>query len=383
MARHTAGRFAASASDSTPTPASGEPAPGTRRALRAQQQAEATAGARPGASGLPRPAVHVLRGGVLGAVLLGTGAFAVAQGGAQPGVTDSVDMAAVEAGTLALRDGDAASRSQIAGRLALEADGAVHLTVEVDGETREITTTAATLAEALAEAGIVLGPDDVVSAPLHDAVPGGETVEVLRATSEHVTEETVDEFATVEKEDDTLAEGERVVETEGVNGVATTTYRVVSAGGEEVSREVVASVVASTKVDEVVLVGTKAPTPAPAPAPAAEAPAAAAAEPAPAYSGDPRALGRDMAAARGWGADQFQCLDALWTRESQWNPYAKNPSSGAYGIPQSLPASKMASVGADYLTNPATQITWGLNYIAGRYGTPCGAWGHSQSVGWY
>ncbi|MDK7123234.1 lytic transglycosylase, partial [Pauljensenia sp. UMB6358] len=66
-----------------------------------------------------------------------------------------------------------------------------------------------------------------------------------------------------------------------------------------------------------------------------------------------------------------------------WNPYAANAWSGAYGIPQALPGSKMASAGADWQTNPATQITWGLGYIAGRYGTPCGALGHSNSVGWY
>ena len=97
----------------------------------------------------------------------------------------------------------------------------------------------------------------------------------------------------------------------------------------------------------------------------------------------PRELGQILAAERGFTGDQWSCLDSLWQRESNWNPNAENPSSGAYGIPQSLPGSKMATVAADWRTNPATQITWGLNYITDRYGTPCGAWGHSQSVGWY
>ncbi|MEJ7727339.1 MAG: transglycosylase SLT domain-containing protein [Actinomycetes bacterium] len=97
----------------------------------------------------------------------------------------------------------------------------------------------------------------------------------------------------------------------------------------------------------------------------------------------PRELGQILAAERGFSGDQWSCLDSLWQRESNWNPNAENPSSGAYGIPQSLPGSKMATVAADWRTNPATQITWGLNYITDRYGTPCGAWGHSQSVGWY
>lgn len=82
-------------------------------------------------------------------------------------------------------------------------------------------------------------------------------------------------------------------------------------------------------------------------------------------------------------ADQFGCLEALWQRESGWNPAAKNRSSGAFGIPQALPASKMASAGADWQTNPMTQVRWGVSYIHGRYGSPCGAWAHSESHGWY
>jgi len=98
---------------------------------------------------------------------------------------------------------------------------------------------------------------------------------------------------------------------------------------------------------------------------------------------DPQVLARILVADRGWGASQFSCLKSLWTRESGWNYRATNPSSGAYGIPQALPGGKMASAGADWRTNPATQIKWGLDYIADRYGTPCGAWGHSESSGWY
>jgi hypothetical protein len=115
---------------------------------------------------------------------------------------------------------------------------------------------------------------------------------------------------------------------------------------------------------------------------AAAARAAKARSAAPVRSGDARSIARQMLAARGWSG-QFGCLNALWQRESGWNSRAMNPSSGAYGIPQSLPGSKMASAGSDWRTNPATQIRWGLSYIASRYGTPCGAWAHSQSHGWY
>jgi hypothetical protein len=99
--------------------------------------------------------------------------------------------------------------------------------------------------------------------------------------------------------------------------------------------------------------------------------------------GDPRDIARALLPRFGFSSDQFGCLDSLWTRESGWNPAAQNASSGAFGIPQALPGSKMASAGADWATNPATQIEWGLGYIRDRYGSPCGAWGHSESYGWY
>jgi hypothetical protein len=99
--------------------------------------------------------------------------------------------------------------------------------------------------------------------------------------------------------------------------------------------------------------------------------------------GDPRGIAKVLMGQFGFGPDQFGCLDSLWTRESGWNPSADNPSSSAYGIPQALPGSKMASAGADWATNPATQIKWGLGYIQDRYGSPCGAWAHSESAGFY
>lgn len=99
--------------------------------------------------------------------------------------------------------------------------------------------------------------------------------------------------------------------------------------------------------------------------------------------GTAQAIAYQMVMDRGWGEGEYGCLVALWDRESNWNVYAMNSSSGAYGIPQALPGDKMASAGADWATNPATQVTWGIGYIQSRYGTPCGAWGHSEEVGWY
>ncbi|WP_033340773.1 aggregation-promoting factor C-terminal-like domain-containing protein [Catenuloplanes japonicus] len=100
------------------------------------------------------------------------------------------------------------------------------------------------------------------------------------------------------------------------------------------------------------------------------------------FSGN-RATGCAILLDSGFGIDQFPCLNKLWTKESNWSHTALNSSSGAFGIPQALPGGKMASAGSDWETNPATQIEWGLGYIKGRYGTPCEAWAHSQSVGWY
>ena len=84
----------------------------------------------------------------------------------------------------------------------------------------------------------------------------------------------------------------------------------------------------------------------------------------------------------GFSTSQYGCLNDLWSRESGWRYNAEN-ASGAYGIPQALPGSKMASAGPDWQTNPTTQIKWGLGYIKAVYGSPCNAWGHEEADGWY
>ncbi|MHB1875998.1 MAG: aggregation-promoting factor C-terminal-like domain-containing protein [Streptosporangiaceae bacterium] len=116
---------------------------------------------------------------------------------------------------------------------------------------------------------------------------------------------------------------------------------------------------------------------------ASQAASSPAASQPPAPSGSPQQIAIAMLPSFGWSTSQFSCLDPLWTRESGWNPYASNPTSGAYGIPQALPGSKMASAGADWQTNPATQIKWGLGYIQATYGSPCAAWAHETTYGWY
>jgi resuscitation-promoting factor RpfB len=99
--------------------------------------------------------------------------------------------------------------------------------------------------------------------------------------------------------------------------------------------------------------------------------------------GTARSIAYSMLSSYGWDPKtQFSCLDNIWTRESGWSTTAEN-ASGAYGIPQALPGSKMASAGADWQTDAATQVKWGLGYIQGRYGSPCAAWSFWQANGWY
>jgi len=95
--------------------------------------------------------------------------------------------------------------------------------------------------------------------------------------------------------------------------------------------------------------------------------------------GTAKAIAYQMVHDRGWGDDQYSCLVSLWNKESGWRVNASNPS-GAYGIPQALPGSKM---GPGWQTDASVQISWGLGYIAGRYTNPCGAWAQSQAQGWY
>ena len=271
---------------------------------------------------------------------------------------------------LGLRDGVrlSASRSAAVGRdvLRVSTQKTVHLVV--DGQVIDGVTSGSTVRDALREIGLVMDEGDQVSVPLDAAAVDGLVVLVTRAATSGETLTEVVPFEVREVEDPTLVKGNKVVRSKGKAGARTTTYALDVVGGVVVGRTALTSVVTTAPVDQVVHVGT------------AELPdpSTVAVEP-----GTAQAMGKEMAAARGWGDDQFACLLSLWNKESGWRWNAENKSSGAYGIPQSLPGSKMASAGADWQTNPATQISWGLGYIAGRYGDPCGAWAHSQARGWY
>lgn len=273
---------------------------------------------------------------------------------------------------LGLRQGEtllSASRSASLSRedvLRVSTQKTVHLAV--DGQVIDGVTSAGTVRDALREIGLVLNEGDRVSVPLDATATDGLVVLVTRAATSGETVEEAVPFEEQEVEDPTLVTGTRKVETKGRAGVKTTTYTTSTVGGAVVDRQVVATAVTVEPVTQVIKVGTM---------------ELAAGVDITVSPGSSQEIGKQLAAERGWGDDEFACLLQLWNKESGWRVEAANTSSGAYGIPQALPGSKMASVAADWRTNPATQITWGLNYIAGRYSTPCGAWSSFSAKGWY
>jgi len=272
---------------------------------------------------------------------------------------------------LGLRDGDvrlSASRSEPLGREALRVSTEKTIHLVVDGQVIDGVSSGGTVRDALKDVGLVLGEGDEVSVPLDATAVDGLVVLVTRAQTDAETRTEAVKFATQEIDDPGLAKGTKLVVTKGRAGIRTTTYQLDTVGGVVTDRQAISSVITTEPVTQVVHVGTMVlPDPSDIHVTA----------------GSAQAIARELAAARGWGDDQFACLLPLWKRESGWRVNAENKSSGAYGIPQALPGSKMASVGSDWRTNPTTQITWGLNYIKNRYKTPCGAWASFQSQGWY
>ena len=264
----------------------------------------------------------------------------------------------------------------------------VNYKLVVDGKTISASTQAETWGQALSDAGVSVDDNDTASVDLTAAPVDGAVVTVVHASVTQTNVDTAIKAGTTEKPDPTLAKGEKKVETEGVDGVSRTVYNVVTRGGKEVSRTVVSTAVVKPATNAVVLVGTKeataaATTPATSNSSSSSSGGNATLAAAGTDAASAQAIAKSMMSSYGWDDTQFSCLVKLWNRESGWNYQAQNASSGAFGIPQALPGSKMSSVSSDWATNPVTQITWGLGYIAGRYGSPCGAWAHSEATGWY
>ncbi len=194
--------------------------------------------------------------------------------------------------------------------------------------------------------------------------------------SKVVTKKVELDFATLATEDPTIASGTEIIKKSGKPGRVNVTYQVKFVDGTEVSRSEISRVVTREPVDAVVIRGTGDPTLLLKALRAAEGETGT-------KSGNKEYAKLWINQEYGWGKEQFSCLETLWFRESNWNHKATNPTSGAYGIPQSLPGTKMATFGSDWKTNPATQIKWGASYIEDRYGTPCEALDFFYDRNWY
>ncbi|HEV7193392.1 MAG TPA: ubiquitin-like domain-containing protein [Jatrophihabitantaceae bacterium] len=244
------------------------------------------------------------------------------------------------------------------------------VTVVHDGITVQVTTTDGTVAQLLADLNIAVNSSDTVSVPVGSTLAAGQRIVVGRVAHTTITASKVLPFATKKTVESSISSGQTKVVTPGKDGLAQVTYAVVTVDGKVVGKTPIKTVVVRAPTPQVLGVGS-ANTPTASPAAISVTP------------GSAQAIARDLAAQRGWGDSEFSCLVTLWDHESGWRVNAANPS-GAYGIPQALPGSKMASAGPDWQTNATTQITWGLDYIQSRYSTPCSAWSSWQANGgWY
>lgn len=256
------------------------------------------------------------------------------------------------------------------------------VTVVHDGRTRQVTTTDATVGQLLEDLQIPVSDSDRVTPAPAAALRAGLTVRIERVVTRRLDQVQTTPFPTQKVRDDSMFTGTTKVVEAGRAGKVRVTYSVVYVDGKPVGRTKLRSVTLREPAPRVVKVGTKRIVHQRSSGSASTSGAPARTAPAPS-PGTAKAIAKELLAKRGWGEDQYSCLVTLWGHESGWRVHASNPS-GAYGIPQALPGSKMASAGPDWENNAETQIKWGLKYIESRYDTPCGAWSSWQSQGgWY
>ena len=260
------------------------------------------------------------------------------------------------------------------------------------GYEMDVMTTSTKVSDILAENHIVVLDDETVTPNINDELSDNRTITITKGAKEAnddsymtaeeilasytqivekvVTEEVEIPFETITKDvsNGSYATQNRVVQT-GENGLKRVTYRIRYQSGAEIEKTEISSEIVKEPVDKIVEVRTKQVTSRGGIVKGSVA--------------EYQAYAEKRCFDYGWSDADFQALVKLWNKESGWNPAAHNSSSGAYGIPQALPASKMATAGTDYLTNYKTQIEWGLSYIKSRYGTPSAAWNQSCRRGWY
>ena len=240
------------------------------------------------------------------------------------------------------------------------------VTVVHGGKRTTVTTTAPDVGQLLSDLGLDIGPYDRLSLSRSATLTDGATIRLTRVQHRAVIDTRTIPYNVRRINDPQMLSGRTKIITPGRTGLSRVAYAVIYVNGKRVGTTHIDRTVMRKPRTQVERVGTK--------------------RAQPVYTGSPSSAQRIARAMMlrdyGWGSDQFSCLVQMWNNESGWRTDAEN-SSGAYGIPQALPGSKMASAGPDWQHNATTQIRWGLSYIASRYNTPCQAWGLWQQQGWY
>lgn len=256
------------------------------------------------------------------------------------------------------------------------------------------TSTSTSVQKILEQEGIKLGDDEVVTPDINGELADDNVIVITKGKKEvdtpenHISEEellssytaivekkvTIEEEIPFETETNDKSNGseetiEKVIQA-GSTGLKEVTYDIKLQNGEETEKEIISEEIIEEPVNKIIEIREKLVV-------------RGNTSRGTGTAGEAQAYAQQRCAAYGWSDYDFECLVALWNKESGWNVNAHNGSSGAHGIPQALPASKMASAGSDYLTSYETQVDWGLGYISSRYGSPSAAWSHSQSTGWY
>ncbi|PLS24563.1 G5 domain-containing protein [Bifidobacterium imperatoris] len=267
----------------------------------------------------------------------------------------------------------AASRSATRGELNGADKNTTYVTVKINGDSRVVLgekSAMKTVKDVLDAGNITLDPADTVSPSLKSKVTEATVITIERAGAEVETSDTDIPFNEVRKETSDLPKGTEKVETEGENGVMETTSLVTRAGDKVVSSNVFTSWVKKAPVDKVILVGTGS-TSSSSSSSSSSSTSLGTTVPV----GEMQTWAHDYLIANGYTEDDFTAANYIINHESGWSPTAANPS-GAYGLPQALPGSKMASAGADWATNYQTQFKWFVSYCNGRYGSISAAYSH-------
>lgn len=243
----------------------------------------------------------------------------------------------------------------------------------------------------LQEGNITLEQGDSISPSLSSPVNENTVITIESPNSQISTQDTPIAYNVITKNDPSMQVGTEKVSVQGKDGVMQTTKLVRRTGSKVTFSNTIVSFVKTAPTNEVILIGTQA-VASQSSSSASSASSSSSSQASSSSSssssssigttqavGSPQKIAQQMLEEHGWGAEQFTCLVELWQKESGWSVTAENPS-GAYGIPQALPGSKM---GPGWQTSATVQISWGLEYIATRYGTPCGAWAHEVADNWY